>query len=71
MFILKKKYFLIIENIKNINLKNIKIRNKFNIIYRTNKNKIDKISDLLNSGKYVKKKEFNFYLLIILNLANY
>ena len=43
MFILKKKYFLIIENIKDIDLKNIKIRNKFSIIYR-NKKKIDKFS---------------------------
>ena len=34
MFILKKKYFLIIESIKDINLKNIKKRNKFIIIYR-------------------------------------
>ena len=46
MFILKNKYFLIIENIKDIDLKNIKIRNKFFIIYRNNK-KIDNLNDLL------------------------
>ena len=34
MFILKKKYFFIIESIKDIELKNIKNFGKFNIIYR-------------------------------------
>ena len=38
MFVLKKKYFLIIESIKNIDLKNIKKRNKFTIIYRNLRN---------------------------------
>ena len=38
MFALKKKYYLIIENIKDINLKNIKKRNKFVIVYRNLKN---------------------------------
>ena len=37
MFTIKKNYFLLIENIKDIDLKNIKIRNKFSIIYRNNK----------------------------------
>jgi len=46
MFIVKNKYFLIIENIKVLELKNIKIRNKFFIIYR-NQNNIDKFNDLL------------------------
>ena len=46
MFIIKNKYFLIIENIKDINLKNIKIRNKFFIIYRNNK-KINELDELL------------------------
>ncbi len=35
MFIFKKKYFLIIESIKDINLKNLKKNNKFIIIYRS------------------------------------
>ena len=38
MFILKKKYYLIVENTKDIDLKNIKKRNKFVIIYRNKKN---------------------------------
>ena len=41
MFILKKKYFLIIENTKDLNLKNIKINKKIIIIYR-NKNKSER-----------------------------
>ena len=34
MFLFKKKYFFIIESIKDINLKNIKNFGKYNIIYR-------------------------------------
>ena len=34
MFAYKKKYFLIIENTKDIDLRNIKKRDKFVIIYR-------------------------------------
>ena len=48
MFTKKNKYFLLIENIKDIDLKNIKIRNKFSIIYRNNK-KIDDLGNFLNS----------------------
>ena len=40
MFIYKNKYYLIIESIKDIDLRNIKQTNKFTIIYRNNK-KID------------------------------
>ena len=53
MFIVKNKYFLIIENIKDIELKNIKIRNKFFIIYRNHK-KIDKFNYLLKFRKKCK-----------------
>ena len=38
MFIVKKNYFLLIESIKDINLKNIKKKEKFIIIYRNKKN---------------------------------
>jgi len=47
MFAYKKKYFLIIENIKDIDLSNIKLTNKFIIIYR-NENKIENIDKFLN-----------------------
>ena len=45
MFAFKKKYFLIIESIKDINLRNIKKYNKFLIIYR-NQGIKENISDL-------------------------
>ena len=56
MFILKNKYFLIIENIKDIDLKNIKKRNKFSIIYRNNK-KPENIIDLLRFRKICNLKD--------------
>ena len=37
MFILKNKYYLIIESIKDIDLKNIKIRNKFSLFIEIRK----------------------------------
>ena len=45
MFIFKRKYFLYIENTKDIELENIKNRNKFIIIYRNQRN-IEKIDEL-------------------------
>ena len=51
MFTIKKKYFLIIESIKDIDLKNIKKRGKFFIIYRY-KNKPENLTEL----KKFKKK---------------
>ena len=48
MFTKKIRYFLLIESIKDIDLKNIKIRNKFSIIYRNN-NKIDNLNELSRS----------------------
>ena len=68
MFIIKNKYFLIIENIKNIDLKNIKIRNKFFIIYR-NKENIDKVNDLLRFRKICKLKSIKFYVSNNIKLA--
>ena len=68
MFIIKNKYFLIIENIKDFNLKNIKKRNKFFIIYR-NKNKIDKLSDLTSFRKQCKSKGIKFYIANDIKLA--
>ncbi len=61
MFVLKKKYFLIIESIKDIDLKNIKKRNKFSIIYR-NKRKNENIVDLLTFRKNCKLKSIKFYV---------
>ena len=46
MLILKKKYYLFLENTRDFDLNLIKIRNKFNIIYR-NQNNVEKLEDLL------------------------
>ena len=64
MFIIKNKYFLIIENIKDIDLKNIKIINKFFIIYRNNK-KVNELDELLRFRLKCKSKSIKFYVLTI------
>ena len=61
MFAFKKKYFLLIESIKDIDLSNIKTTNKFNIIYR-NKNNYENIDKLLKFRKICKSKRINFYI---------
>ena len=66
----EKKYYLIIESIKDINLKNIKKRNKFTIIYR-NKKKLDKKEDLKKFRKNCKLKSIDFFIANNLNLAVY
>ena len=50
MFIVKKRYYLIIKCTKEINLKNIKKYKKFAIIYR-NQNNIEKKEDLFRFRK--------------------
>ena len=61
MFAFKKKYFLIIESIKDIDLNNIKKKNKFDIIYRFNK-KYENISKLKLFRKSCKCKAIGFYV---------
>jgi|TARA_B110000211_G_scaffold228334_1_gene284390 thiamine-phosphate pyrophosphorylase len=68
MFILKKKYFLIIESIKDINLRNIKKYNKFSIIYRNQKTK-DNLKDLITFRKLCKLKTVDFYVTNNIKLA--
>ena len=68
MFIFKNKYFLIVESIKDIDLKNIKKRNKFFIIYRNNK-KIDNLHDLMRFRRICKAKAIKFYVSNDINLA--
>ena len=70
MFVLKKKYYLIIENIKDINLKNIKNHNKFTIIYRNQKNK-ERKENLLNFRLKCKLKSIEFYIVNDFKLAVY
>ena len=70
MFTKKNKYFLLIENIKDIDLKNIKIRNKFSIIYRNNK-KIDDLGKLLKFRNECKLKAIKFYVANNYSLASF
>ena len=68
MFSLKKKYYLIIESIKDINLKNIKKRNKFVVIYRNHKN-LEKRENILKFRKLCKLKAIGFYVANNIKLA--
>ena len=70
MFIFKKKYYLIIESIKDINLDNIKKLKKFSVIYR-NLNNFEKKTELLKFRRACRLKSINFYVANNLNLATY
>ena len=70
MFILKKKYYFIIESIKDIQLSNIKKSDKFNIIYR-NKKIEDKISELSNFRKICKIKKIKFFIANNIDLCKF
>ncbi len=70
MFIFKKKYLLIIESTKHIDLKNIKITNKFIIIYR-NLGKKEKISNLISFRRECRSKKVKFVIANDLNLARF
>jgi thiamine monophosphate synthase len=70
MFILKKKYYLIIESIKDINLDKIKKLRKFTIIYR-NLTKPEGKIELLRFRKKCKLKLIDFYIANDLKLAAY
>jgi len=61
MFAIKNKYFLIIENIKDIDLRNIKLINRYIIIYR-NTDKIENIDKLVRFRRYCKSKKIDFYV---------
>ena len=61
MFVFKKKYFLIIESIKDLDLRNIKIHNKFNVIYR-NFEKSKNIDDIKKFRKQCKLKQIKFFI---------
>ena len=61
MLILKKKYYLFIENTRDFNLNLIKIKNKFNIIYRNQTTK-ERIQDLFIYRKNCRKNGVNFFV---------
>ena len=61
MFIIKKKYYLYIENTNDINLKNIKRNKKISIIYRNNSIKEDQ-KTVCKFKKVCTSKGFKFYV---------
>ena len=64
MFAFKNKYFFIIESIKDIDLRKIKKRNKFVIIYRYIE-KQDKIFEIRSFRSNANLEILNFLLLTI------
>ena len=60
MFIIKKKYFLFIERIKDIDLSNIK-KKKFVIIYRSYKTQ-DSLENLIKFRRECFRKKIKFYM---------
>ena len=68
MFAFKKNYFLIIENTKDIDLSNVKKRNKFTIIFRNQQIK-EKYNDLLKFRHDCKQRGINFYVANNIKLA--
>jgi thiamine-phosphate pyrophosphorylase len=67
MFIIKNKYYLIIESIKDIDLKKIKSFNKYIIIYRNYK-KIENIDKLRTFREKCKAKKVEFFIANNVNL---
>ena len=61
MLALKKKYYLFVENTREFNLNLIKIRNKFNIIYRNSRTK-ERIEDLKAYRRRCKQNGVNFFV---------
>ena len=61
MIIYNKKYFLIIEDIKDIDLNKIKTPNKFIIIYRS-REKLGNINRLKNFRKICRVKKIQFFI---------
>ena len=68
MFSFKNRYYLIIESTKDVNLENIKKRNKFIIVYRNSKNSENK-EHLIKFRKTCKLKSILFYVSNDINLA--
>ena len=61
MLVLKKKYYLFVENTREFNLNLIKIRKKFNIIYRNRTTK-ESIEDVKTYRKNCTRNGINFYI---------
>ena len=60
MFIIKKNYYLYIENIKDLNLEELINKKKFNIILKSIKN--NKLSEIKRFRQKCKNKKIKFYI---------
>ena len=60
MIIIKKKYYLYIENIKDLNIDLLKTNKKINIILRNIKN--NEVKDIIKFRKKCKNKKFKFFI---------
>ena len=69
MIAFKKKYIIFIETIKDIDLRKIKKKNKFIIVYRRRK-KNDKITELIKFRNDCKLKLIKFYIANDVKLAS-
>ena len=69
MLVFKKKYYLFVQNTRDLNLNLIKIRGKFNIIYRNLKSK-EKIETLRIYRNNCKKNGVNLYIANDTNLMS-
>ena len=67
MIIIKNNYYLYIENIKDLNIDNIKINKKINIILRNFKT--ETISEIIKYRKKCKEKRIKFYVANNLGIA--
>ena len=61
MFAFKNEYYLIIDNVKTLNLSLIKSKNKYIIIYRNFSNN-ENFNSLINFRKICKSKNIKFYI---------
>ena len=68
MIIIKKKYYLFIENIKDLNVDLLKINKKISIILRNIKN--NKVQEIIKFRKKCKKKLIKFYIANNLKFVN-
>ena len=68
MFALKNKYYLYIENTKDLNLNLIKKRHKFSVIYR-NTSKQEDLSKIIRFRQECKQRGISFYFANNLKLS--
>ena len=68
MIIIKKKYYLYIENIKDLNIDLLKTNKKINIILRNGKS--NEISEVIKFRKKCKNKQIKFYIANNLKVVN-